>query len=142
MSGGFVPTWFRYLLFQIPGWIIAAIVLYGLWHSQLIPRWLAVLCFLAWLVKDLILYPLTRTAYERTRADGTQALIGERGVSEGDLLPEGYVRVRGELWRAVAEPSVKVIASGTEVEIVAAEGMKLFVRTVDINQSRRDAHGG
>ena len=126
-----MPTWFRYLLFQIPGWILAAIVLLGLYHSQLIHGWLAVLCFLAWLVKDLVLYPLTREAYETKHNEGSQALIGQRGVSEGDLIPEGYVRVRGELWRAVADPSRGAIASGSKVEIVAAEGMRVFVRAVD-----------
>ena len=132
-----MPTWFRYLLFQVPGWILAAIVLSGLYHSKLIQGWLALLFFLAWLVKDLILYPLTRTAYEKKHNEGSQALIGQRGISEGDLSPEGYVRVRGELWRAVADPSRGTIASGTQVEIIAAEGMTVFVRPVEENHSPR-----
>jgi len=137
-----VPTWFRYLLFQIPGWILAVIVLFGLYHSQLLQGWLAVFCFLAWLVKDLILYPLTRKAYETKHKEGSQALIGLRGVSEGDLIPDGYVRVRGELWRAVADPPGGKINAGSKVEVIAAEGMRLFVRAVDKIHSPPDPDHG
>jgi membrane-bound ClpP family serine protease len=137
-----VPTWFRYLLFQIPGWVIALIVLFGLWQWQLIPGWVAVIGFLAWLVKDLFLYPVTRVAYETRHKEGAQALVGERGVSEGDLLPEGWVRVRGELWRAVAEAPVGAIVSGSKVEIIATEGMRLFVRPVDMNRTQKGVPAG
>jgi membrane protein implicated in regulation of membrane protease activity len=44
------------------------------------------------------------------------------------LNPHGYVRVRGELWRAIAVPEGQVVTAGSEVEIVDAEGMNLFVR--------------
>jgi membrane-bound serine protease (ClpP class) len=137
-----VPTWFRYLLFQIPGWLIAAIILFGLWQWQFMPGWLAVVGCLAWLVKDLLLYPMTRIAYETRHKEGAQALIGERGVSEGDLSPKGWIRVRGELWRAVAEVSAGTIASGSDVDITAADGMVLFVRPVDKNHTRRGAPPG
>lgn len=93
-------------------------------------------------MKDLLLYPFLRVAYETGHKEGSQALIGERGVSEGDLSPEGYVRVRGELWRAVAPSSDGAIAAGSKVEIVAVEGMKVFVREVIAHQTRRDSPGG
>ncbi len=137
-----MPTWFRYLLFQVPGWVLAAIILFSLWNWRLLPRWLAVLLFLAWFVKDLLLYPFLRMAYETGQKEGSQALIGEKGISEGDLSPEGYVRVRGELWRAVAPSSDGAIAAGTKIEIVAADGMKVFVRKVDSGQGRRKPAGG
>jgi len=46
------------------------------------------------------------------------------------LSPKGFVRVQGELWSARALPAGEVIAAGTEVEIVSAEHMTVFVRTV------------
>jgi hypothetical protein len=48
----------------MPGWIIAAILMAGLWHFGLFAAWLAVSCFSVWVLKDFILYPLVRTAYE------------------------------------------------------------------------------
>jgi membrane protein implicated in regulation of membrane protease activity len=119
----------KYLLFQIPGWIITAIVLLMLLHWEFIPKWLAVLCFVAWLLKDLLLYPFLRRAYE-PGVTGSARLVGSRGVAEGDLAPTGYIRVRGELWRAVVSPADNVIRSGTEVEVVSADRMEVFVRAV------------
>lgn len=121
----------RYLLLQIPGWTIVAIILVGLWHWAILPPWVAALIFLAWMVKDILLYPVFRSAYDVEEKSGLQALVGERGVAQGDLKPDGFVRVRGELWRAVANPNNKPIGSGTRVEITGAEGMKLRVRALD-----------
>jgi membrane protein implicated in regulation of membrane protease activity len=118
------------LIFQIPGWVIAAAVLLSLAHWQWIPTWLAIACVCGWVVKDLLLYRFVRRAYEPDLT-GVARLVGARGVAEGDLAPGGYIRVRGELWRAVVCPADIVIPSGTEVEIVSAERMELFVRIAD-----------
>jgi membrane protein implicated in regulation of membrane protease activity len=125
-----VSTWKRYVLFQVPGWIIAAVVVTGLWHWGLFPAWLSLSCFSGWVLKDFILFPLVRKAYETAVKTGADALVGARGVAEGNLAPEGYVRIRGELWRAVNNSGDQIISSGTEVEILSAEGMKVFVRPV------------
>jgi membrane protein implicated in regulation of membrane protease activity len=115
----------------MPGWIIAAILLTGLWHFGLFAAWLAVFCFSVWVLKDFILYPLVRKAYETAAVKtGSDALVGAKGVAEGNLAPEGYVRIRGELWRAVNNSGNQVISSGTEVEILGAEGMRLIVRPI------------
>lgn len=125
-----MPTWTRYLLFQIPGWIVAAIVLFPLWRWRLLPEWLLLAGFSLWVLKDFLMYPLLRTAYEKRGKSGSKELIGKTGVTAGDLAPEGFVRVRGELWRAVANPAGTTIPAGTTVEILAAEGMTLSVRPV------------
>jgi membrane protein implicated in regulation of membrane protease activity len=131
-----VSTWKKYLLLQIPGWLATATVLAVLWHWQLLSRGLALLCFFAWVAKDLILYPFLRHAYEDGAKSGSAALVGARGVAQEDLNPSGYVRVRGELWRAVAVPADQVVTSGADVEIVQAERMTVFVRSVE-NLGRR-----
>jgi membrane protein implicated in regulation of membrane protease activity len=131
-----VSPWLRYLLFQIPGWIITAAVLGSLWHWQFIPKWLAVVGFLGWLLKDLLLYPFLRLAYETDIKTGSAALVGARGIAEQDLAPHGYIRVRGELWRAVASPPDRVVSAGTEVEIVDADRMRLSVRAIASDSSR------
>jgi membrane-bound serine protease (ClpP class) len=130
LSSAIVSPWLKYLIFQIPGWVIVAAVLAGLWHWQFIPKWLAVLGFCGWVVKDLLLYPFLRRAYETGVETGSAALVGARGIAEEELAPNGYVRVRGELWRAIVSPPDRVVNAGTEVEIVKADGMRVFVRAV------------
>lgn len=125
-----MPTWLKYLLLQIPGWAITGTILLGLWDWQLITSTLALIGFCAWLLKDLILYPFLKPAYEGGAKTGSAALVGARGVAEGELNPHGHIRVRGELWRADAVPAGQKVAAGATVEIVNAEGMKLYVRAV------------
>ncbi len=125
-----VSTWKKYLLLQIPGWLATATVLTVLWRWQLLTHWLALLVFFAWVTKDLILYRFVRHAYEGGAKLGSAALVGASGVAQGELNPRGYVRIRGELWRAVATPTDRVIGSGTEVEVVNTERMTVFVRPI------------
>jgi hypothetical protein len=89
-----VLTLIRYVRFQIPGWIIAAIGLTALWYWEILLHWTAVICFSGWVLKDFVLYPLVRSGYETKAKTGLQALVGARGMAEDDLVPEGYVRVR------------------------------------------------
>jgi len=123
-----MPTFLRYLIFQIPGWAVGAVVAVGLVHWNVIPTWLAVLGFFGLVLKDLAFYPLLRSSYETKVKSGSEALVGKKGIAQGDLSPEGYIRINLELWRAVADSAGQKIASGTEVEVVRAEGMKLIVR--------------
>ncbi len=123
-----MPTLLRYLFFQIPGWVIAALVAVGLRHWEVVPGWVSLLGFSVWVIKDLAFYPLLRSAYETHVKSGSEALIGKNGIAQSDITPEGYIRINGELWRAVAEPAGLVIAAGTDVEVLRAEGMKVVVR--------------
>jgi membrane protein implicated in regulation of membrane protease activity len=49
--------------------------------------------------------------------------IGARGV----VLEDGWVRVRGERWRALAEEPLE---AGAVVEVLAVDGLSLRVRVV------------
>jgi membrane protein implicated in regulation of membrane protease activity len=125
-----MPTWFRYLLFQIPGWCMAALLLLLLGHYQMISFSGALICFAAWMLKDWILYPWLKSAYKVSTRTGSKTLIGYKGVAESHLAPEGLIRVRGELWRAVASPRDLIIRTGIAVEIIDTDGMTVFVRPV------------
>ena len=96
-----MSPWLKYLLFQIPGWIGAAIIAMMAVHWQWLTWPIAAAGIAVWVVKDLLMFPFLRRAYEPD-VTGAARLAGERGVAEGDLTPRGYVRVRGELWRAAA----------------------------------------
>ena len=116
----------RYLLFQIPGWVVSAALLGVLWEVELLSGASAAALWGLWLVKDALMYPFVYQAYEaRAQGHASADLVGEHAVVVRALQPRGYVRVRGELWRAECETPA---AAGAEVVVVAADGMRLIVR--------------
>ena len=121
----------RYLLFQLPGWILV-ILLLGAAH-----RWLglsipaAAGLFLLFVAKDFVIYPYVRKAYEIDNRTGAELLIGTIGVTKRPLDPEGYVLVKGELWRAVASPAEQPIPENTQVVIQAVSELTLIVTAAE-----------
>jgi membrane protein implicated in regulation of membrane protease activity len=121
-------TFTRYMLFQIPGWVIAALVLMGLREWTGLSFWAAIGIFVLWVIIDFALYPFLRKSYERNVKTGSERLIGEHGVAKEWLRPEGYVEVHGHLWRAVAEPKDQPISPESPIRIVSADGLTLTVK--------------
>lgn len=72
------------------------------------------------------------TAIIRTRRlqsdTGAAALIGETATARSYLNPDGFILLRGERWKAVAEDAP--VGEGERVEVTAAEGLTLTVRRV------------
>jgi membrane-bound serine protease (ClpP class) len=64
-------------------------------------------------------------AQRRRPLTGAEAMRGELAVVVTPLAPEGWVRVQGEQWRAVADAPVE---PGEKVTVTAVEGLKLRVR--------------
>ena len=122
-------TFVRYLSFQIPEWLILALFLWLLARKTPVNFWLAAGFFVFWVVKDLAIYPLVRDAFEKNAKTGTEQLIGRKGVTHETLAPEGYIKIRGELWKARAED--QPIPRDTIVNVTAATGMTLTVRAED-----------
>ena len=95
---------------------------------------------LAGLIAVIISYPLQlrmiySVAYKK-REVGDEAMIGLRGTAMERLMPEGKVKVRGEIWNAVSTSGP--IEKGQEVLVEAVEGLKLKVRGAgenDLNAS-------
>ncbi len=67
------------------------------------------------------------TRSQRSRvAVGLEAMIGVTGIVRRRLEPTGKVTVGGEIWDAVSRDG-GTVEEGTEIEVVAMEGMRLFV---------------
>jgi membrane-bound serine protease (ClpP class) len=64
-------------------------------------------------------------AQARPLYSGIESLVTQTGVAESDLAPAGRVRVRGEVWNALAEAPV---GRGQAVVIVAVKDLVLHVR--------------
>lgn len=117
----------KYLLLQIPGWIILGAVLYFLWKEEWISTGVALGIFALGLLKDFVLYPFLKKAYEPGGKSGSDHLIGTRGIARDPLNPSGLIRINGELWRAQVEGENTPIHPGTEVRITAVRGFTLIV---------------
>jgi membrane protein implicated in regulation of membrane protease activity len=116
----------RYVLLQVPGWIMVALGALGLWAWNLVPGWLAAGIVTVWLVKDLALYPVVRRAFGPSEA-AADRVVGETALAIERLDPRGYVRLRGELWRAELLNRDLSVEAGEPVVVVRAEGLTLLV---------------
>lgn len=116
----------RYVLYQVPGWALSVIVLAVLRRWLGLPLWAVFVLLAAYVAKDLVLYPFLRRAYE-SGPTGAAQLIGEVGTATEALHPTGYIRVRGELWRAKLAPGADAVPAGGRVRVQSVRGMTLTV---------------
>jgi membrane protein implicated in regulation of membrane protease activity len=117
----------RYVLFQIPGWIVAGVILAGCWELELITGRTGVILLALLFVKDVVAYPLVRRAYEHRSGTRTNEMIGRSGVVQRELAPVGFVRIRGELWRAELIGSMPALPVGATVVVRNTRGLTLLV---------------
>ncbi len=61
---------------------------------------------------------------------GVEGMIGAVATALTPLLPQGRVRYQGEDWAAVVEAPTTSVDAGSEVQIVAVEGLRLHVRPI------------
>jgi membrane-bound serine protease (ClpP class) len=62
---------------------------------------------------------------------GEESMIGRMGVTRTVLAPKGSVQVGGELWSAELEGDDTKIPSGTRVEVVRVDGLRVIVRKAE-----------
>jgi membrane-bound serine protease (ClpP class) len=67
-------------------------------------------------------------AQKRKVSTGVKGLTGEQGVAKTDIHDSGTVFIHGEFWNAYSDEQ---ITEGANIEVVAVNGMKLKVKTVD-----------
>jgi len=87
--------------------------------STLLPAALVVAAWTAALVRLVV------RAQRQTSITGEAGMVGQTGVAETEMAPEGWVRVQGERWRAVTDGPVAV---GEKITVTSVEGLKLRVR--------------
>jgi membrane protein implicated in regulation of membrane protease activity len=122
------PIYLRYLLLNIPGLVAVILILIIIRHWVDLPAWLFWSIIGFWIIKDIVLFPVVWRSYDWERPGRSRSMIGERGVARDRLAPSGYVRVRGELWRAEKLGDGPAIEAGQPVKIIKMEGLTLFVK--------------
>lgn len=115
----------RYVALQAPGWLVAGVAGWALWSSDLVGGATAIGLVGAWVVKDAVLYPWLRAAYEPSRPPA-DALVGREATVCEALAPGGWVRIGPELWRARLARGAA--GPGETVVVEAVDGLTLVVR--------------
>ena len=127
-----MSTFRKYLLLQVPGWVLWGLILVGADAWLALPRWAGLLLLSLAIGKDFALYPYVRSAYESEVKTGAARLLGARARVCQVLNPQGYVRVNGELWRAELEHAKErrpalFLPVGRRVVVQGFRGLTLVV---------------
>ena len=90
-----------------------------------IPWWVLVLIMVALAAYTYITYRLCMRALYRKTLVGLETIIGSEGKATCRVAPKGYVRVQGELWKAVSKDAH--VGEGEEIIVVGLDNNTLLV---------------
>jgi membrane protein implicated in regulation of membrane protease activity len=121
----------KYVLFQIPELAVVCVLAIGARGWVGLPDWAAAGIIALWVIKDAVLFPFVRIAYQPNSGGGAGNLAGARGIAQDALRPFGYVRVSAELWRADLRPGAPPVEPGDRVRVVDVRGLTLLVESDD-----------
>ena len=126
----------RYVLYQIPGCLLAIATAVVLHYRVNLPVWWGIALVASWVIKDAVLYPFLRNSYDSDSPDAIDQLIGLDGVAIEPLAPQGYIRVRGELWLAEPYSAGVTIGRNRPVTVDSIQGTVLLVRPAPAEMKR------
>ena len=117
----------RYALFQVPELLLVGIGLVALAGLGAVTVNVAWLLLGAWIVKEVVLFPFVRRAYEPSDPSGIAHLIGVDATVTGRLNPNGRVRIGPESWTARLPTGSVPAEVGATVCVKSVEGLTLHV---------------
>ena len=117
----------KYTLLQIPA--IALLIMIVIFARKWIffPAWIGWTVVVLWTLKDIILFPFVWRSYDSGIPDDALNMVGKQGIAEERLSPGGYVRVRGELWKAEVAKDGAPVEAGEPVRVRDVRGLTLKV---------------
>jgi membrane protein implicated in regulation of membrane protease activity len=92
-----------------------------------IPTWLTSTIIVVWIIKDIVLFTKVWRAYAFSDNNPMLKLIGLEATVIVSLDPVGYVRARGELWRAEIRNPLYPVKKGDRTRVIEIKGMTLIV---------------
>ena len=110
--------------------MLSAALLWFLVRASLLSTEWALGLFALWVAKDFALYPILRVGYEDVSPDVGEQMVGALGSVRRALVPEGWVRVGPELWRARCAAEAAPLVADTPVRVIAVRGMLLEVEAL------------
>ena len=106
---------------------LIVIVLWGLPQLGIrIPLPGLVALVIVWGAFSIFIYRMGSRALRKKPIAGLLTMIGSRGKAASPLVPEGFVRIKGELWEAKSLSGK--IRTREEIMVVGQDGLKLIVR--------------
>ena len=90
-----------------------------------LPLWATITVLAAFAVFSYVSYLLGHPTVLLEGVTSPESIVGSEGIVQQDLAPEGYVHVRGELWKASS--AVRGLKKGEEVIVTGIDGLKLTV---------------
>ena len=130
IAGSTSRTIVRYALFQIPVLILLSLGLAAAVRWWNLPILAAYGLVALWIVKDIVMYPFVRVAYESGGTSGVDGIHGALGVVTQPLVPSGYVRLGSERWKAELAGGSGAVLVGSEIRVVEIRGLTLVVEPV------------
>ena len=67
-------------------------------------------------------------AYDTNNPTPMEQLIGMNGIVMDNINPVGYIKVKGELWKAEIRDSQFPAEKGDKIKVIDAKGMLLIVK--------------
>jgi membrane protein implicated in regulation of membrane protease activity len=117
----------KYTLLQIPALALIILILVLLQQWMAIPIYVVWGIPILWVLKDIVLFPLTWRSYESHSRHDPHPMVGRYGIAQQALAPSGYVRVGGELWLAEIVGNEGSIEKGERIRVREVNGLKLLV---------------
>ena len=99
-----------------------------------LPVAVLIVVMIVWAAFGTWLFIFTTRVLKKQAAVGLPSMVGAVGKVASRLAPEGLVRIRGELWGATSNGGN--IEAGEGVVVVSEQGLKLFVRKVNVNRTK------
>jgi membrane protein implicated in regulation of membrane protease activity len=121
----------RYTTLQLPGLAMLVIIMLFVLRWFKLPVWLFWCSVLVWVAKDAILYPFVWRAYDQPHDEDADAMIGACCIAKERMAPSGYVRVRGELWKAELTAGSRFVEKEERVRVRETHGLTLVVEPWD-----------
>lgn len=109
---------------EVVVWVIWQFVLpeYGIF----LPSGAVIAVMVVWAVFCISLFMFTTGILKKQPVSGLQSMVGSKGKAVSPLVPEGMVKIDGELWRAKSAEGK--INKGDYIEVVGEDKLKLVVR--------------
>ena len=122
------PMW--YTIYSLIGTVIEQAALFiilrwGLARFNIhVPLWGIAILMIAFLVYSFYTYRMGRCALNQAPLVASETIIGCAGIVTTPLDTKGYVKVKGELWKASSD---SVLEIGEEIVVIGIDGIKLKV---------------
>ncbi len=130
----------RYTLLQLPALVLFAVILGFLYWVFDLPAVLLGTLLAVWIIKDALMFPFVRHAYETVDESPGSYMLGAQGVVVQDLDPRGYVRARGEMWQAEVAAEDAPLKIDSKVRVRAVKGMLLLVEPLEGGDDEAGTH--